>query len=109
MYVDLLLDKENCGKSRLGHWASRPPGSWAAGPPGRGAVAGRGPRGAGPSTRQAVGLLLAKPIFLYLNKVIVSFVFTLFCIPQYFAMKNLALSLFARAPRAPPLDPPLQW
>jgi len=41
----LTAGQKNCGKSGLGHRASRPPGRWA--------VAGREPR--------AVGLLLAKP------------------------------------------------
>ena len=57
MCVDLLLDKKTVENQ---DWASWPPGHWA--------VAGRGLRATGPSSRQAagpswaVGLLLAKPL-----------------------------------------------
>ena len=60
-----------------------PPGLQAAGPLGLWA-AGRRPWAAGPSGRQAIGLLLAKPIFLHFHKLLCHFFFTI-CIFLLFA------------------------
>ena len=47
------------------------------------------------ATKQIMRICVNIAIFLYFRKLLCHF-FTLFCIPQYFAMKNLALSLFAK-------------
>ena len=50
--LGFTTEQKNCGKSGLGHQASRPPGRG-----GPRAVVGRGPRAAGPSGRRAAGPL----------------------------------------------------
>ena len=51
--LGFTTEQKNCGKSGLGHQASRLPGRGGPRTAGRRAVVGRGPRAAGPSGRRA--------------------------------------------------------